>query len=187
MSDAFENISENLNKPICLIGMMGVGKTTIGKSLAAHFRCAFYDTDQEIRALTGQTIPEIFATHGEAAFRDYEYRVLRDLMRHNFCVIASGGGAVTNPVTAEIIFRNTIPVWLQASPETILRRIGNISTRPLLNTGEDPHLILQRKMKERETLYRQAPHHISTDGKKVAQIVADISSALAPHLIQQKP
>ncbi len=184
MTNLFEKSGKNHSKPLCLIGMMGVGKTTIGRSLAAHFSCDFFDSDQEIIRTTGQSISEIFAQHGEEKFRTYEYETFQKLSGHDFCVIASGGGAVTHPQTAELLFQHTLPIWLQASPATLLTRIGNVSTRPLLKDADNPAAVLKKKLAEREPLYQQAPLHIQTDNKSVTEIVADISTELDQYLLK---
>jgi len=141
--------------------MMGVGKSSVGKRLAAQLHCPFVDADDEIERAARMTIPEIFATYGEPAFRDGERRVIARLMEnHNRRkVIATGGGAFCNPETRALILRSGIAVWLDSDVDTLLERTGRKDNRPLLQQG-DPREVLTRLRNERKEAYEQAPIHV---------------------------
>src|SRR5712671_307172 len=124
-------------RSIVLIGMMGAGKSTIGRRLAARLRMPFFDADTEIEtAHAGVTIPEIFATHGEPYFRDGEARVIARLLNSGPAVIATGGGAFMREDTRNRIRAKAISIWLRADAEIIMRRVRRRADRPLLQTAD---------------------------------------------------
>lgn len=158
-------------RTISLIGMMGAGKSTIGRRLAQRLGLRFVDADNEIEAAAGMTIPDIFSVHGEAHFREGERRVIDRLLHEGPQVLATGGGAYMNPHTRERIAEAGVSVWLKADAETLLRRVRKRPTRPLLQT-EDPEGTLRRLMDERYPVYaladltlvsREAPHEAIVD------------------------
>lgn len=150
-------------RPIVLVGLMGSGKTTVGKRLAARLHWPFVDADAEIEAAAQMPISEIFARFGEAHFRDGERRVIARLMdsggRSHARVIATGGGAFVDPETRALILAEATAIWLDASIDTLAARVSKRNTRPLL-VGKDPRVVLTELLEKRAPCYRQAPIHI---------------------------
>jgi shikimate kinase len=142
-------------RSIVLVGMMGAGKSTIGRRLAARLRLPFLDADSEIEAAAGMSIPDIFETHGEAHFRDGEARVIARLLDSGPCVLATGGGAFMRPETRERISGKAVSVWLKADADVIMRRVKRRADRPLLQTA-DPAGTVGRLIEEREPVYQRA-------------------------------
>jgi shikimate kinase len=140
---------------IVLIGMMGAGKSTIGRRLAARLNLPFVDADTEIEAAAGMTIPEIFEMHGEPHFRDGEARVIARLLDSGPAVLATGGGSFMREETRRRIREKAVSVWLKADPDIILRRVKRRADRPLLQTA-DPAATVERLVGEREPFYRAA-------------------------------
>src|SRR5205809_5419099 len=137
-------------RSVVLVGMMGAGKSTIGRRLAARLRLPFLDADVEIEtAHAGVTIPEIFATHGEPYFRDGEARVIARLLDSGPAVIATGGGAFMREETRNRIRDKAVSIWLKADVEIIMKRVKRRADRPLLQT-EDPAATVSRLLGERE-------------------------------------
>jgi len=161
-----EDLIRRIDRPIVLVGMMGVGKTSVGKRLAGMLHCPFVDADHAIEKSAQMTIPEIFETFGEPYFRDGERRVIARLIHEHGgrSVIATGGGAFCNPDTRALLLDKAIAVWLDSEVETLLERTGRKDNRPLLKDG-DPRVILTRLRDERRPFYSQAPIHVmSTPG-----------------------
>ena len=161
-----EALARRIDRPVVLVGMMGVGKTSVGKRLAAALHCPFVDADEEIETAARMTIPEIFAQFGEAHFRDGERRVIARLIENSGqrSVIATGGGAFCNAATRALILDKAIAVWLDSDIDTLLERTGRKDHRPLLQSG-DPRETLTRLNEERRADYAQAPIHVmSNDG-----------------------
>jgi shikimate kinase len=144
-----------LAKPLVLVGMMGAGKTAVGRRLAARFDLPFVDADEEIEAAAGCTIADIFALHGETAFRDGERRVIGRLLKQPACVLATGGGAFMDPRIRQSIKEAGISIWLKADLETLWLRVRRRGHRPLLNT-ENPKETLGRLMETRYPVYAEA-------------------------------
>jgi shikimate kinase len=142
-------------RSIVLVGMMGAGKSTIGRRLAARLRLPFLDADSEIEAAAGMSIPDIFETHGEAHFRDGEARVIARLLDTGPGVLATGGGAFMRPETRERIGGKAVSVWLKADADVIMRRVKRRADRPLLQTA-DPAGTVGRLIEEREPVYQRA-------------------------------
>ncbi len=155
-------IKRRIDRPIVLIGMMGVGKSSVGRKLALLLDLPFTDADDAIEQAAKMPIPEIFERYGEASFRDGERRVIARLMEQAQGVIATGGGAFCAPDTRALILEKGIPVWLDASVDTLLERVSRKDNRPLLRQG-DPREILTRLRKERELFYSQAPIHVRSE------------------------
>ena len=143
------------DRSIVLVGLMGAGKTSIGRRLAARLGLPFRDADAEIELAAGSTIPELFARFGEREFRDGERRVIRRLLAGDPLVLATGGGAYVDADTRAHIRRDGVSVWLRCKLPTLLRRVSTRSHRPLLNAG-DPAEIMQRLMAQRHPLYAEA-------------------------------
>ena len=146
---------------VVLVGMMGAGKSTIGRRMAARLRLPFLDADTEIEAAAGMTSPEIFAAHGEPYFRDGEARVIARLLDNGPAVIATGGGAFVDESTRALILERTTAIWLNADIETLVERVGRRGGRPLLASG-DPAETLRRLAALRAPFYAQAPIHIES-------------------------
>jgi shikimate kinase len=142
-------------RSVVLVGMMGAGKSTIGRRLSLRLGLPFRDADTEIEAAAGMSIPDIFETRGESDFRDGEVRVIARLLDNGPAVIATGGGAVMRQETRERIRDKAVSIWLKADADIILRRVKRRSDRPLLQTA-DPEATIERLIREREPLYSQA-------------------------------
>jgi shikimate kinase len=157
-------LARRIDRPIVLVGLMGVGKSSVGKKLSALLHLPFIDADEEIEKAAQMSIPEIFAQFGEGYFRDGERRVIARLIDGSAKVIATGGGAFVNDQTRALILERGIAVWLDSDIETLLERVGRKDNRPLLKQG-NPREILTRLKAEREPAYAQAPIHVkSTSG-----------------------
>jgi shikimate kinase len=143
-------------RSIVLVGMMGAGKSTIGRRLSARLRLSFLDADAEIEAAhAGMTIPEIFAAHGEPYFRDGEARVIARLLDSGPAVIATGGGAFMREETRGRIRSKAVSLWLKADADIIMKRVKRRADRPLLQTA-DPAATVGRLIEEREPVYQHA-------------------------------
>ncbi|HEX6841613.1 MAG TPA: shikimate kinase, partial [Stellaceae bacterium] len=130
-----------VTRTVALVGLMGAGKSSIGRRLAQRLGLPFVDADSEIEAAAGSTIEEIFQRHGEAAFRDGERRVIARLLESPTHVLATGGGAFMDPSTRALLRARTISIWLRADIELMLARVGRRGNRPLLKRGE-PRAVL---------------------------------------------
>lgn len=140
---------------IVLIGMMGAGKSTIGRRMAARLRLPFVDADTEIETAAGMSIPDIFETHGEPHFRDGEARVIARLLEGGPAVVATGGGAFMREETRARIRDRAVSIWLKADADTIMKRVRRRSDRPLLQNA-DPEATVSRLLGEREPVYGTA-------------------------------
>lgn len=143
------------NRTIVLVGLMGAGKTNIGRRLAARLNLPFFDSDGEIEAAAGETIEEIFRNRGEAVFRDGERRVIARLLGQPTHVLATGGGAFMDPETRTVIARCGVSVWLRADIETLLTRVSRRTNRPLLKQG-NPRAVLEELIARRYPVYAEA-------------------------------
>jgi shikimate kinase len=144
-----------LMRTIALVGMMGAGKSAIGRRLAVRLNVAFRDADDEIESAAGCTIPEIFQRYGEPAFRDCERRVLTRLLAEPPHVLATGGGAFMDEGSRGEIKTHAVSIWLKAPVDVLLARVKRKDNRPLLKGG-DPHEILTRLLEQRQPFYAQA-------------------------------
>ncbi|MBA4208526.1 MAG: shikimate kinase [Parvibaculum sp.] len=142
-------------RSIVLVGLMGAGKTTVGRRLAKRLDLAFVDADAEIEDAAGETIPEIFERRGEAAFREGERRVIARLLAGRPQVLATGGGAYMDPATRANIAARGISIWLKADLDTLMKRVGKRGDRPLLQNG-DPRATMKRLIDERYPVYAEA-------------------------------
>ncbi len=149
-------------QPIVLIGLMGVGKSTVGRRLAARLSLPFVDADGEIEAAAGMTIADIFEKFGEPYFRDGERRVIARLMDGKAKVIATGGGAFVNDETRALILAESLAIWLDAHPDVLIERVRRRDTRPLLR-GRDPGDVLRDLAAARNPLYALAPLRIASN------------------------
>src|ERR1700752_853176 len=170
------------DRSIVLIGMMGVGKSSIGRRLGARLGIPFVDADAEIEKAAGMSIADIFARHGEAAFRSGEARVIARLLNGGPQVLATGGGAVMNPETRALIQERGVSIWLSAEFELLLRRISKRKTeRPMLQTA-DPAATLRELLAEREPIYAQADLTVQSREVPHDAIVSEIMTVLAVFL-----
>lgn len=175
-------LAGRIDRPVVLVGMMGVGKSSVGKRLAALFKWPFVDADDEIEKSAQLTIPEIFEAYGEDHFRDGERRVIARLIEGKGPrVIATGGGAFCNPDTRALILEKAIPVWLDSDVDTLVERTGRKNNRPLLQGG-DPREILARLLEERRPAYSQAPIRVTSQGGPHGKTVAAVVKGLAQWL-----
>ena len=142
-------------RSVVLVGMMGAGKSTIGRRLSARLRLPFLDADIEIETAAGMSIPDIFETHGEPHFRDGEARVIARLLDSGPAVLATGGGAFMREETRNRIRDKAVSIWLKAEADIIMRRVKRRADRPLLKTA-DPAGTVERLIGEREPFYQHA-------------------------------
>jgi shikimate kinase len=168
-------------RTIALVGLMGVGKSSVGRRLANVLNLPFRDTDAEVEAAAGRSISDIFADLGEAAFRDGERRVIARLLDGPPHVLATGGGAFMNPETRELIKGKAVSVWLKADLEVLARRVGRKDTRPLL-AGKDPLEVLQAQAEARYPAYAEADVHVETGDAAHHVTVDQVIKALAARL-----
>jgi len=169
-------------RAIVLVGMMGSGKSSVGKRLAARLGLPFIDADVEIETAAGMSIPEIFAQRGEAEFRDGERRVIgRVLSTRAPLVLATGGGAFMNAETRAKIAELGISVWLKAEAEVLMRRVRKRSNRPLLQTA-DPDATLRRMLAEREPVYALADLTLMSRDEPLDIVIEGAIAALDLHL-----
>jgi len=174
-------------RSIVLVGMMGVGKSTIGKRLAGRLGLRFFDADVEIEvAHAGMTIPEIFTTHGEPYFRDGEARVIARLLEGGPIVLATGGGAFMREETRTRIAAKAISIWLKADHDVIMRRVRRRADRPLLQTA-DPEGTVTRLLTEREPIYGHADLTIASRDVPHDRIVDETIETLHAHLCGGPP
>jgi len=166
---------------IVLVGMMGAGKSTIGRRLAARLRLRFVDADGEIETAAGMTIPEIFEIHGESYFRDGEARVIARLLEDGPAVLATGGGSFMREETRGRIGTRAISIWLKADADVIMRRVRRRADRPLLQTT-DPAATVGRLMTEREPVYQHADLTICSRDVPHDKIVDECVEALHARL-----
>ncbi|MFQ5955620.1 MAG: shikimate kinase [Kiloniellales bacterium] len=168
-------------KSIVLIGLMGAGKSAVGRRLAARLGLPFIDADAEIEKAAGCSIEDIFATHGEAAFRDGERRVIARLIKGPKAVLATGGGAFMAAQTREIIQKHGISVWLRADLDLLLERTSRRAHRPLLKQG-NPRQILARLIEERYPVYAQADTVVDSANVPLQVMVDRVAAALYDYL-----
>ena len=164
-------------RPLVLVGLMGAGKSTIGRRLAKHIGWRFVDSDEEIEAAAGCRIADIFTIHGEPIFRDLEKRVIGRLLTEEPLVLATGGGAWMQPAVREIIKGHATSVWLRAELDVLTERVSRRDHRPLLENG-DKREILDRLMRERYPVYEQADVVVDSSHGPHEQVVERVVAAL---------
>jgi len=169
------------SRSIVLIGMMGSGKSSVGRRLAARLTLPFVDADTEIEKAAGMSIADIFAVHGEADFRTGEARVLARLLEGGPQVLSTGGGAFMNPATRAAISAKGVSIWLDADFDVLMKRIRRRQDRPLLKT-EDPAATLRALMLERNPIYALADLTVKSRDVPHEKIVDEIIAALAKEL-----
>ena len=168
-------------RSIVLVGMMGAGKSTIGRRLSARLHLPFLDADTEIEAAAGMSIPDIFETHGEPHFRDGEARVIARLLDGGPAVIATGGGAFMREETRGRIRDKAVSIWLKADADIIMKRVKRRADRPLLQTA-DPAATIGRLIEEREPVYQRADLTIWSRDVPHEKIVDECLDALHARL-----
>ena len=169
---------------VFLIGMMGVGKTTVGKNLARQLGYRFCDTDVLIETVANQTISNIFATAGEASFRELESQVLSEVSAYTKTVIATGGGIVLKQMNWSYL-RHGLIVWLDADVDLLLERLKEDSTRPLLQEV-DPEAKLKSLLEERTHLYSQADLHICLKAEQTPEAIAQQIVSEIPTILKEE-
>jgi shikimate kinase len=171
-------------RSIVLIGMMGAGKSSVGRRLAAALGLPFRDADSEIEAAAGMSIPDIFTTRGEPAFRSGEQRVIGRLLDNGPQVLATGGGAFMNVDTRRAIRTKAVSIWLRAEFDVLLRRLKRRTDRPMLKT-DDPAGTLKRLMDERYPLYAEAEITVESRDVPHGAVVDDVIRALQRYFAAQ--
>lgn len=166
-----------ITRPVVLVGLMGVGKSTVGRKLAALLSRDFVDADEAIAEAAQRSIPEIFETFGEAHFRDGERRVIARLIGESHGVIATGGGAFVDPETRALVLERGIAVWIDCDVDTLVERTARRGNRPLLNQG-DPKEILTRLARERAPFYGQAHIRVVSENGPHADTARAIIEAI---------
>ncbi|MDC9826529.1 shikimate kinase [Devosia sp. ZB163] len=169
------------HRPIVLIGMMGAGKTTVGRRLAARLGRHFVDSDEEVEKAAGMTIEDIFKAHGEADFRAGEVKVIARLLKDHHIVLGTGGGAFINPETRALVKAESISVWLKADFELLFQRVSRRSNRPLLKTA-NPRETLQKLIEVRYPIYGEADVTVVSRDVPQDQVAAEVIDALLAHL-----
>ena len=183
----------HLPQTLVLVGLMGVGKTTVGRRLAKHVGRPFKDADIEIERAAGRSVSEIFADFGEAAFREGERRVISRLLESpKPLVLALGGGAFVDPTTRALVKDKAISIWLKADLDTLMDRVSRRNTRPLLQT-ENPRDVMAQLMETRTPAYAQADISVdSSEGSHTATVERIIDTLLryqppTAHLDEERP
>lgn len=171
-------VARSLTKPVVLVGLMGAGKSAVGRKLASLLGLPFTDADDAIEDAAQMSIAEMFEHFGEAEFREGERRVIARLIKTETGVIATGGGAFVDPETRRLLIEQSITVWLECDINTLVERTGRRATRPLLQNG-DPRAILTRLQSERAPAYREAKLHIKSDNQPLEQTAFAIIERLA--------
>lgn len=175
-----------LRRTVALVGMMGAGKTSIGKRLAVRLEVPFRDADHEIEAAAGLAVSEIFEKYGEPYFRDGERRVIARLLGEAPHVLATGGGAYIDETTRAAMREAAFTIWLNAPVEVLLGRVRKRETRPLLKTG-DMRATLERLLKERSPVYAQADMILESVDEPHGAAVEKIVAALIAHGLCEAP
>jgi shikimate kinase len=166
---------------VALVGLMGAGKTTIGRRLAAALELPFVDADAEIVTAAGRSVEDIFAEHGECAFRRGERQVIARLLAGPVHVLATGGGAFIDARTRALMKERAISIWLKAPLDVLMKRVEKRDTRPLLKE-DDPRAVMQRLMNERYPIYAEADFTIESAQGPHNTAVAAILDVLRAHL-----
>lgn len=177
-----EIVSALQGRSVVLVGMMGSGKSTVGRRLAIRLGLPFVDADTEIETAAGMSIPDIFATHGEPHFRDGEARVISRLLEAGPHVLATGGGAYMRDDTRDNIRQHAVSIWLRAEADVILRRVKRRNDRPLLKTA-DPGATIRNLIALRDPVYQGAQLHIHSRDVPHEKIVDECVIALRDHLL----
>lgn len=174
------------DRSIVLVGLMGCGKTSIGKRLAGKLALPFVDADEEIERVAAKTISEIFVDYGEVFFRDRERKVIARLLEGGPQVLATGGGAYMHPETRATVSARGISVWLRAELPVLMRRVSKRDTRPLLKTG-NPEATMRKLIEDRYPIYAEADITVESRDEPHEFIVAEILNRLVIQLSGASP
>ena len=161
------DLSKIKRKNICIMGLMGSGKSVIGKDLSKYLNFEFYDTDKEIELKTKKSINEIFNEYGELYFRNLEEKICIKLLNKNNCVISLGGGSITNKEIRKSIKQNSYSIYLQVKLNNLVNRLKSSKKRPLLNKDESKIEILKKLYEDRQKFYEKANFIVNNDKDKV--------------------
>ena len=185
--DTVAEILKALGKrSIVFVGLMGAGKTAIGRKVAATLGIPFLDSDQEIEAVSRMTVPELFETYGEPEFRSLEQRVIARVLEQGPQVLSTGGGAFMNEQTRSLIAGSAVSVWLKADLDVLMERVSKKQNRPLLK-APDPRAVMQRLIDERYPVYAEASLTVPTRDEKKEVISEEVINSLFSHLTGAAP
>src|SRR4029453_12066749 len=174
------DLGKRLDRPVVLVGLMGVGKSTVGRRLARRLGLSFVDTDAEIEGGSGLPAAEMYERYGEVDFRDGERRLVARLIEGDMRVIATGGGAFVDPRTRKLLNERAITVWLDAPVDVLANRTARRDTRPLLRNG-DPKGTLERLAKDRGPSYAEAHIRVTSGQGAHSDVVESIVTGLDSH------
>ena len=182
LTDLADTIRNRLgSRAIVFVGLMGAGKTSIGRRVAQVLGLPFADSDHEIEAVSRMGIPELFERYGEPEFRALEQRVIERLLRGGPCVVSTGGGAFMNTLTREAIAEYGVSVWLRADLDVLMERVSKNQNRPLLR-NPDPRAVMERLMSERHPVYALADITVETRDVRREIITDETLQALGEYL-----
>ena len=185
LTDLAAAIRERLgSRAIVFVGLMGAGKTAIGRRVAQALSLPFVDSDHEIEAVSRMSIPELFERYGEPEFRALEQRVIERLLREGPRVVSTGGGAFMNALTRDIVAERGVSVWLKADVDLLMERVARNQNRPLLRSA-DPRAVMERLMAERYPVYALADVTVETRDAGREIIAGEALQALGGHLDRQ--
>ena len=180
-----EELAERLaGRPLVLVGMMGAGKTTVGRRIANRLDRQFLDSDEEIEKAAQMTIPEIFEQRGEPEFRAGETRVIARVLREQGVVLATGGGAFVNADTRALVKAEALSVWLKAEVDILFERVSRRSNRPLLKTA-NPRATLEKLVEERYPIYAEADVTVLSRDVPQDVVAGDVITAVLAFLKRQ--
>lgn len=180
-----EDLAERLaGRPLVLVGMMGAGKTTVGRRLATRLKRHFLDSDEEIERAAQMSIPEIFEQRGEPEFRAGETRVIARVLKTDNVVLATGGGAFVNAETRALIKDRAISIWLKAEIDILFERVSRRANRPLLQTA-NPRATLQKLIDDRYPIYAEADITVASRDVPQDAVAGDVVDAVLAYLQQQ--
>ncbi len=174
-------------KTIVLVGLMGCGKTSVGKRLARRLELEFFDSDHEVELSAGCSIKDIFAIYGEDHFREGEYRVIKRLLDQPPHILATGGGSLMHEPTRELVLEKSITVWLKADLNTLISRVSRRSDRPLLENVQDPKDALKELIDERYPVYEEAHVHVDTFDEPTNITVDRLIEKMSEYIRQHYP
>jgi shikimate kinase len=173
-------------KSIVLVGLMGCGKTSVGKRLAKRLELDFFDSDQELELAAGCSIKDFFKFYSEEEFREGEYRVIKRLLSKNTHILATGGGSFMDEKTRDLVKEHAISVWLKADLPTLVARVSRRSDRPLLDSNNSQD-ILQRLIEERYPLYEHANIHVDTIDEPTNETVTRVIKMMSNYVKDNYP
>lgn len=186
LTDLAGTIRDRLgSRSVVFVGLMGAGKTAIGRRLAQTLGLPFVDSDHEIEAVSRMTIPELFERYGEPEFRALEQRVIDRLLREGPRVVSTGGGAFMNALTRSTVAERGVSIWLKAGIDLLMERVARNQNRPLLKSA-DPRAVMERLMAERYPVYAMADITVETRDARREVIAEEALAALGEHLERQE-